>query len=610
MLVCIATVQSMQLIEHGDSFVFLTPPSASSTVSRHKHSVANTIKPRSPSMPSSLGAKQISGQEVMASSSDTQLQEKLRWENNKSSSNGVPFFADISNQMLDHDLLTRDEEYELGMKIRKFIDTKKKIDEMVERKKKEQEQRRIENLRQREKEADKRRELYEGLLYGDDDGDLSMEEELEELLVMNRLQNKIGDSRSGLRNSLEDLYGSFDDEDNEEAIMEDLGMAVYGLDNYRDDDSGEDDLAIIAGSSNYYESNDDNDFPPLPETSDSSQIGDTLNDIRFLTDREIEEDLGIDGGRKELSQILIQGALAKQQMIKSNIRLVISIAQKWMRGAKGSGSAGQNSDNEKKLSRAEKTGDWSTPSMDEVIQQGIVGLAIAAERFEPERKFKFSTYATYYVTNEVRNVFQSATTQCLYVPPYFYTIKNKYQKLVKEHYRKTAGNPELALSMEDIARQLDLKLERLQFILKSTQSLVQLDAPIGNGATLPGKAGGNDNTLNDPFVNYLPSDDPTPESIVELSLLRQCIENAMAAELLPLERDIVRLRNGLDDGKSRTAPEIMRASGGMLSVGDIRNLESRAYKKLRFQHSVHNARLREFAVDFIGMSPELLDTTI
>jgi DNA-directed RNA polymerase sigma subunit (sigma70/sigma32) len=90
--------------------------------------------------------------------------------------------------------------------------------------------------------------------------------------------------------------------------------------------------------------------------------------------------------------------------------------------------------------------------------------------------------------------------------------------------------------------------------------------------------------------------------------LRQCLENALAAELLPLERDIVRLRHGLDDGKSRTVKEVMESSGGMLSIGDIRNLESRAYKKLRFKHSVHTARLREFAEEFIGVSPEMLET--
>lgn len=102
------------------------------------------------------------------------------------------------------------------------------------------------------------------------------------------------------------------------------------------------------------------------------------------------------------------------------------------------------------------------------------------------------------------------------------------------------------------------------------------------------------------------SSDPTPEEIVERSLLRQCLENALAAELLPLERDIVRLRHGLDDGKSRTHKEVMGTFGGMLSLNDIRTAETRAYRKLRHKNSVHNARLREFAAEYIGVAPEQL----
>ena len=102
-------------------------------------------------------------------------------------------------------------------------------------------------------------------------------------------------------------------------------------------------------------------------------------------------------------------------------------------------------------------------------------------------------------------------------------------------------------------------------------------------------------------------DDATPEAVVEQSLLRQCLENALAAELLPLERDVVRLRHGLDDGQSRTVKEVMESSGGMLTPGDIRTLESRAYQKLKFKHGVHTSRLRDFAADYIGVSPEMLE---
>jgi DNA-directed RNA polymerase sigma subunit (sigma70/sigma32) len=532
LLVCMATLQSIHTIEYGESFVFVTPPSTSASTSMHKDkhtAVYKQHKARTPSIPSfatSLGAKRMDEPWSLTASSSSKNQRR-NGNSIKSRSRSFPTKEGVSYQLMDHKLLTKDEEYVLGVKIRNFIDTKKLIDGMISRKKMEREQRSLENLKRREKEVTDRRtrreqasqnavddKQYEELRYDDDDegGDLSMEEELEEFLVtkgINTKFNRKSNSQSGFRNSIEDLYGSFEDEEDEEAMMQELGMAIYGIDTYSNDDSFNDDLAVVDDSLDYnsYGSRDsgDNDgVPALPGTSSSSQLGNTLDDIRSLTDREIMEELGIEGGREELAQIMIQGALAKQHLIKSNVRLVTSIARKWMGTSKGSGNAEQNVDNEKRLSRSESMGDWSTPSMDEVIQQGIVGLALAAERFEPDRKFKFSTYATYYITNEVRNIFQSATTQCLYVPPYFYTIKNKYQKIVREHYRKTAGDPNQSLSMANIAEMLQLKQERLQFILKSTQSLVQLDAPIGGGMALPGKAGGNDGgDSNDPIVNSM-----------------------------------------------------------------------------------------------------------
>lgn len=507
---------------------------------------------------------------------------------------------------MDHKLLTRDEEFELGMKIRKFIDTKKLIDEMIEIKK--VEQRKAENARRRGKEAENRKRRRSKAVYEEEEDDISMEEELEELMMIKSLNSK-STSRSGFRNSIEELYGYYDDEeDDEEAMMEQLGMAIYGVESYSNEESFADDFVEMNSEYSYGSDDDvDEDLSPFPEASSSSQLTDTLDNIRLLTEREIKDQLDIDGGRTELAQILIDGALAKQELIKSNVRLVTSIAKKWMATSKGSGLANQNSGEDRKIPRGSSSGDWTTPGMDEVIQQGIVGLAIAAERFEPEKNFKFSTYATYYITNEVRQIFQSATTQCLYVPPYFYNIKNKYEKIVRDHYRSTAGNPELSLSVKEIAEMLELKEARLQFILRSTQPLIQLDAPLGE-MTQAGKAGGNDELdSRQPFMNSLPSDDPSPESRVEHSLLRQCIENALAAELLPLERDIVRLRHGLDDGKPRTVKEVIESSGGALTLGDVRTLENRAYKKLRFKHSVHTARLRDFAEEYIGVNPEVLE---
>jgi hypothetical protein len=94
--------------------------------------------------------------------------------------------------------------------------------------------------------------------------------------------------------------------------------------------------------------------------------------------------------------------------------------------------------------------------------------------------------------------------------------------------------------------------------------------------------------------------DPSPESLVERSMLRQCLENALAAELSPHERDVLRLRHGLDDGISRSVREVVDSTGGTASPADIRNAEHRAYLKLRHAHSKHNMRLVDFASDFVA----------
>lgn len=587
----------MHTIEFGESFVFLTPPSTSpTTATKHRHNALYKNQARMPSIPTNLCAKRRKDEPL--SFADSTTQEELQEDTSSKFSPGSASYK----VELDHKLLTKDEEFELGTKIRKFIDSKKGIEQIiVDRKIK---QRKLENARRRGKEAEDRKRrrnqaremVYAESLYEKDSDDLSMEEELEEFLMTKSLH-------SNSRRSIEDLYGEFDEEDDEEAMMGKLGMAIYGVDSYGNEEDFFDALAGV-DSSEYSDGGGDSNFSSLP--GESSQLADSLDNVRLLTEREIKEQLGIKGGRIELAKILVQGALAKQELIRSNFRLVTGIAKKWMATSKGSGLSYINS-GEGKLGRRAEAGDWSTPSLEEVVQQGIVGLAQAAERFEPDRNYKFSTYATYYITNEVRQVFQSATTQCLYVPPYYYTIKGKYEKIVRDHFRKTGGDPRKALSVDTIAGMLKLKTDRLRFILKSTQSLVQLDAPIGSG-TQPGKAGGNDaSDTRVPLLDILPCDDFGPERIVEQSLLRQCLENALAAELLPLERDIVRLRHGLDDGKSRTHREVIESCGGMLNIGDVRALEDRAYKKLRFKHSVHNARLREFAADYIGVAPEMLE---
>ena len=101
-------------------------------------------------------------------------------------------------------------------------------------------------------------------------------------------------------------------------------------------------------------------------------------------------------------------------------------------------------------------------------------------------------------------------------------------------------------------------------------------------------------------IFYFHSTEVRPEDQVELSFLRQSLENAMASELSPHERDVLRLRLGLDDGITRTTREIIEICGGNLSISEVRLTEQRAYKKLRAPYSVANYQLIAF-LDFAGI---------
>lgn len=227
-----------------------------------------------------------------------------------------------------------------------------------------------------------------------------------------------------------------------------------------------------------------------------------------------------------------------------------------------------------------------------------MGLSIAADRFEPERNLKFATYATWWVTNSVRSCFNRAKEVGLRVPVTFHVYRQKYQAFVKQQYELTGD----AVTIEEAARALDVTPKRLSFILQSTTTPVSIDAPPNQlqRISMPGKAGNDDqNDISGTLAARLKSPGPSLEDQIEISLLRQCLENAMATELSPHERDILRLRHGLDDGVSRTAREVAEICGGSVSLSDVRNVEIRACRKLRSPYSVHTARLYDF-LDFVG----------
>lgn len=334
-------------------------------------------------------------------------------------------------EMFDHEILTPEEELRLGKKIRKAIKTKEAISSIVE-----------------EKHAQRFEEYVREQEY-------------------NRRIN------AALR--LEHL--SIHDNENAERFEESslLGLDVQSLKEVKRSSQELRRVQMQATEDDQIEGS----WTSLNSASDEVHV-----DSILLTDEDIKSKLGIVGGRDEVSRILIEGAMAREKLISSNIRLVLGIARKWCQTTNGRNSA------------TIYNGSWTRPSLDEAIQEGIIGLATAADRFDYKRNLKFGTYATYWITNSVRNCFQRAATGCLRVPSNYYQIRQHYQKLVNEHYKASGGQP---LSIESAADELGLPTKRLEFILKTTEPLISLDAPVPNGLvpTQAGKSGATRNNMND-----------------------------------------------------------------------------------------------------------------
>jgi DNA-directed RNA polymerase sigma subunit (sigma70/sigma32) len=154
---------------------------------------------------------------------------------------------------------------------------------------------------------------------------------------------------------------------------------------------------------------------------------------------------------------------------------------------------------------------------------------------------------------------------------------------------------------------MGLTRPRLEVILRSTRPLVSIDAPLRTGAVTQAGKAGNDVSQTNLLLADLLTDEQAlpPEDLVELSFLRQNLENAMATELAPHERDVLRLRLGLDDGVTRTARQVAEECGNALTVAEVRSTERRAFQKLRSPQALANYQLLAY-LDFAGVDRDTL----
>jgi RNA polymerase primary sigma factor len=257
-------------------------------------------------------------------------------------------------------------------------------------------------------------------------------------------------------------------------------------------------------------------------------------------------DLLDDEERASLEAVAADGALARQQLTEANLRLVVSIAKRYV----GRGMA-----------------------LLDLVQEGNIGLMRAVEKFDYTKGFKFSTYATWWIRQAItRSIADQART--IRIPVHMVETMNKVTRVQRQLLSDLNREP----TLDEIAEKVEMTPERVQEILRLGQDPLSLEAPVGEE---------EGSSIGD-FVA-----DPNavaPAAAADLAQLQADIREALE-ELNEREREVVMLRFGLADGQVRTLEEVGREFG--VTRERIRQIESKTLAKLRHP-TRRSARLREY----------------